>query len=89
MLPLAGGMSDGEDDDLLGGRIDGVIDEVRVFAGDELADAFDFLPPSSLGEQDDVLQGFDDSRAHPQRRSWVALANIVGDVDKGPASRGA
>jgi hypothetical protein len=52
MLPLTRGVLDGENDDLVGSRIERVIDEVGIFPDDELAHPFHRLPPSDLGKQD-------------------------------------
>src|SRR5216684_2489857 len=63
-------------------RIDGVINKVGIFPGDELAHALHRLSPSDVGKQDKVLQGIDDGRAHAQRGGRIALAYIIGDVDE-------
>src|SRR5262249_29777186 len=82
MLPLTRGVLDGENDDLVGGRIERVIDEVGIFPGDELAHPFHRLPPSDLGKQDEGLHGVEDRSAHEQRGGWIARADVVGDVDE-------
>src|SRR5216684_218618 len=82
VVPLACGMLDAEDNDVVGGRIDSVINKVGIFPGDELAHALHRLSPSDVGKQDKVLQGIDDGRAHAQRGGRIALAYIIGDVDE-------
>src|SRR5260370_8621150 len=63
-------------------RIDGVINKVGIFPGDELAHALHRLSPSDVGKQDKVLQGIDDAGPHAQRGGRMALPYIIDDVDK-------
>src|ERR1700722_7744347 len=59
-----------------------VIDEVAVFAGHQLANTFDGLPPADLGKECKGLQGRENRIAHGQRRSRVPNANVLGNGDK-------
>ena len=64
MLALARGMLNCEDDDLVGGFVDRVVDEIRIFARHKFADPLGRLPPSNLGEQDEILQRVKDRGAY-------------------------
>jgi len=66
VLALARGMLDGENDDFLVCQIDGVVDQIGVAARNKLTHALQFLPPSDLRKQDQVLQGIEDRCPHAQ-----------------------
>jgi hypothetical protein len=51
MLPLSGGMLDGEDYDFLTSLIDRVVNEVGILSGDQLTDAFNGLCLPTCGNK--------------------------------------
>src|SRR5439155_26031160 len=63
-------------------RVHGVIDEVSISSGDELADALDSLPPADLRIHHEGRQGRKNSIAHGQRSGRVPAAKIIGDSNQ-------
>jgi hypothetical protein len=79
MLSLARGMLDSEDDDFLSRLVDPLIDQIGIFAGDQLTHPFNGLRSADLRKQDQILQRMKNSRAHLPGGARITRANIVRD----------
>jgi hypothetical protein len=64
VVPLARMVVDREDDDFLRCPIDSVINQIGVFARDQLAHPFSGLRSADLRKQDQVLQRTKNGRLH-------------------------
>ncbi len=80
MLALAGGMLDGEDNNLLGLVVSGVINQISISARYQLPYAGHFLLPSNMRKQDQTLKRFKNGVSDAERRLRIMLANVVGDL---------
>src|ERR1017187_9056092 len=79
MLPLARRMLDSEDDDFLSRLIDAVIDQIGIFAGDQLTHPFNGLRSTDLRKQDQILQRMKNSRAHLPGGARITRTDKVRD----------
>jgi hypothetical protein len=82
VLPLAGGMLNGENDDFLPCLIVCIIDEVRISSGDEFTHALHRLCSADLRKQDQILQRTKNGGAHMLCGVRIARIEVVGNRDK-------
>jgi hypothetical protein len=69
-----------KDDDLIGGLINGVVDEIGKLRCHELANAFSRLSATDLGEQNNVSQACIDVSADTLSSARVAGTDVIGKL---------
>ena len=79
MVSLLRGMHNAENNDLLGGIVHGVVDEISIARCHEFAHAFCLLKPADSWKQDEVLQAFINRGTNTLCRGRIARSKIVGD----------